>query len=317
MLDKTKGMPSGQRPKGPLMGRIAILIPLFNRFNFIEELLSSIERQTVKNIIVVVVDHGTKDFQLKREYGYEIIILKKSSKLWFTGAVNEGLNFILQCLTDVVYVMLMNDDIVIRDHDFLRKYLAEIDDYSILSCMALGPEGELLYASLKLNKLTCRYVDIYDGLLPHEIQETKTDCDVLPTRATLFSINALKIVGLFNHSKLPQYGSDYEWTARAKKKGYRLQMLHRTCIETDFDRMKKAPTRVYGNFKVKAFWQDLLNPYKVLGLPSIYNYASLVFSGPYKYYYIFNRVMRRIGSFLFFNYILRFVNYFTKIENRC
>ena len=294
------------------MGKIAILIPLFNRFNFIEKLLISIEQQSEKNIIVIIVDHGTKDFELEREYDYEIIVLKKSSQLWFTGAVNEGLNFIMQRLTDVDYVMLMNDDIVIGDHDFFQKYLAEIDDYSILSCMALGPEGELLYASLRLNKLTCRYVDIYDGFLPHEIQEAKTDCDVLPTRATLFPVCALKKIGLLNADKLPHYISDYEWTARAKKKGYRLQMLHNTSIQTDFDRVNKAPTRVYGKFKVKAFWQDFLNPYHVLGLPLIYNYASLVFPGPYKYYYISNRIMRRFGSFLLFNYILRFVNYFTK-----
>ena len=298
------------------MGKIAILIPLFNRFNFIGELLSSIERQTIKNIVVIIVDHGTKDFKLKKEYGYEIFLLKKSAKLWFTGAVNEGLNFILHRLTGVGYVMLMNDDIVIRDHEFLHKYLAEIDDYSILSCMALDPQRKLLYASIKLNRLTCRYVDIYKGFLPHEIQGTKTDCDVLPTRATLLPINALKKIGLFNDGKLPHYGSDYEWTARAKTKGYRLQMLHHTFIETDFDRVNKAPTRVYEYSKIKSFWQDLLNPYKVLGLPLIYNYASLVFSGPYKYYYLLNRILRRIGSFLFFNYILRFIEYFTKTKNK-
>jgi hypothetical protein len=54
--------------------------------------------------------------------------------------------------------------------------------------------------------------------------------DVLPGRGTLVPFGVFQKIGNFNARMLPHYGADYEFSARAKRAGYRLMVSHKARV---------------------------------------------------------------------------------------
>ncbi|WP_254565185.1 glycosyltransferase family 2 protein [Oscillatoria sp. HE19RPO] len=284
--------------------QLAIIIPLYNRFTHIYDLLQSLNFQKFTDFQVVVVDHGTEDFRVDyNNYKFNISIIKASSNLWFTGATNTGIRYVLNSEPQVNFIMIMNDDIHVKNENFLQTFVNESKDDAIISCMAINSETKkIVYAGLKLRRFQCFYDTSYKGLNLEQIED-KIYCDVLPTRATLVPIAVIKKIGFLNEEKLPQYGSDYEWTSRAKKQQIDLIMLTSTYIKTQISSNRVSGRNLYSaKNKFKCFLNDLFDRHQSGNVYDITNYSFLVFNWPYAFFFVSFGLLKKILGFVIVNY---------------
>uniref|UniRef100_A0A7C3ZKX0 Glycosyltransferase family 2 protein n=1 Tax=Planktothricoides sp. SpSt-374 TaxID=2282167 RepID=A0A7C3ZKX0_9CYAN len=284
--------------------KLAIIIPIYNRFTDIYNLLQCLNLQTFQEFKVVIVDHGTQDFLFEpNTYIFTISLIKASPGLWFTGATNTGIQYVLNHEKEVNFIMIMNDDIQVKDEKFLQTFVKASRDKAIISCMAINSANQkIIYAGLKLKKLQCFYHTNYKGWKPEEIHEDKIQCDVLPTRSTLVPISVIKKIGLLNEEKLPQYGSDYEWTSRAKKNNIELIMLTSTYIRTQISSNRVNGKNQYSKNKLKFFLKDLFDRHKSGNIYDLVHYSFLVFNWHYAFFFIFVGLLRKIFGFAIINY---------------
>lgn len=287
--------------------RIAIVVPVFNRFQFLPRLLKSLSRHDL-DVHFIIVDHGSKNLSLQNLGGEDFKnvgceILKRSPKLWFTGAANEGLRH-LQSQASFTHGLLINDDVIIEDPLWWDKMLARSTENHLVSCMAVSEDKRTHYSSLKLNRLKFNYTHVDQGRKMSEIPPAAWNCDVLPTRGLLFRPEQLAKIGLMAEKELPHYASDYEWTARAKALGFQLLMTSETYLVTE---MKESSKEVSGRRKYKgrdpkAFWSDLFNPHLQGNMITTSNYAKLVFQSPYRQAFVSFRFLKKTLGFVKTNY---------------
>ena len=88
-----------------MQARTTIIIPNYNGLKFMEPCFASLEKQTVKNYKILVVDNGSTDGSVEwlKEHKIPSIFLEENTG--FTGAVNVGIQ-----AADTPYVVLLNND---------------------------------------------------------------------------------------------------------------------------------------------------------------------------------------------------------------
>jgi len=117
---------------------ISIVIPSYNRTGHLQNLVDSIIRQSVKPLEVLIIDQNTYDLSEKIRNGgnIDIRILKQKSPN-VSLARNHGA---LKAKGD--YVLFLDDDIVLEDHDFIRKASEFIIEYPNIKCLCPYIEQE-------------------------------------------------------------------------------------------------------------------------------------------------------------------------------
>lgn len=252
---------------------------------------------------MIVIDHGTKPITLQPAPNIEI--LKCSSDLWFSGAVNVGLRMLQKKVQADGFVMLLNDDVRLEDQNWLKMMIEQAGEDRVIACSAVDYEDRVVYAGLNLKPAAFRYLRRHQGDDIKKLGLQSNESDVLPTRGIIFPLMALEKVGLLNEKRLPQYGSDFEWSARAKKNGYKLFIVTNPFLRTEMNAATSTASgrNIYRSPKIRNFLRDFLNPHRNGNLYLIRNYSSLVFPFPYSLLYFGYHTMRKIGGFVLTNYI--------------
>ena len=131
------------------------------------------------------------------------------------------------------------------------------------------------------------------------------ECDVLPTRGIIFPATLLGEIGFLDQKSLPHYGSDFEWTARAKRSGYKLYMRTDTFMISESNALDKRASgqRIYESDPLKYFQKDLFNRHKNGNIYDLFHYSRKVFKFPYNGLFFSYNASKRVGGFLYSNYI--------------
>ena len=98
-----------------------ILIPVYNRLHDTVRILECLSRQSFKDFKVVVIDDGSSDGTgrvLQAKYPW-VIKLEGDGNLWWTGAINKGVEYCLRTGKRADYVMTINNDVWF-DQEFLE-----------------------------------------------------------------------------------------------------------------------------------------------------------------------------------------------------
>ncbi len=104
------------------MQEVSVIIPNFNGIAFLDGVLSSLERQTLKNYEVILVDNGSSDGSCSfaaANYPW-VHIIELPDNFGFCRAVNEGIH-----AARAPYVLLLNNDTEAEEH-FLEEMVAAI-----------------------------------------------------------------------------------------------------------------------------------------------------------------------------------------------
>ena len=112
---------------------VSVVIPNFNGLAYLEGVLSSLERQSMKNFEVILVDNGSTDGScafVASQYSW-VHIIELSDNFGFSRAVNEGIR-----AARARYVLLLNNDTEVEP-DFLKEMVEGIQRHKkAFSCQA-------------------------------------------------------------------------------------------------------------------------------------------------------------------------------------
>jgi len=227
------------------MNKLSILVPIHNRrdvtLHFLEQ-LHSLQWGGV-GLNVVIVDDGSTDGSAVavRERFQDVTVLKGDGQLWWTGAINLGVRFLLERYTDAGdYVLIMNDDLEL-DPGFFAPLLGIANEnagalVSSITVHKSERRERILTAGFRR---AGRYDDVrtlHVGEDPDrdELEEI-IHCDMLTGASLLVPLQVFREIGLFDERNFPHNWGDLEFTLRAALKGYSCLVATRSKVYTEFN----------------------------------------------------------------------------------
>ena len=115
------------------MQEVSVVIPNFNGMAYLDGVLSSLERQTISNFEVILVDNGSTDGScafVAAEYPW-VHMIQLPENYGFSRAVNEGIH-----AARSPYVLLLNNDTE-AETDFIEEMVAALRRHrKAFSCQA-------------------------------------------------------------------------------------------------------------------------------------------------------------------------------------
>ena len=101
--------------------KIFVIVPVFNRKLYTEAFLRCMRQQTFKNFQIIVVDDGSTDgtSEMILQHFKEVELLCGNGNLWWTGAVNVGIQHALGQALDTDAFFVINNDLEV-DPDYLE-----------------------------------------------------------------------------------------------------------------------------------------------------------------------------------------------------
>jgi len=260
---------------------IYIVIPVHNRKHFTRKCLLSLKRQTFQGFKVIVVDDGSTDGTEKMitDEFPEVVLLKGDGNLWWAGATNRGVEYVLDRARDDDCVITLNDDTVVRP-DFIQTLVNSASKYpkSLIGSVSVSDEDEsvVFEASVCVNWLTAKYNNIgkgkqYDSILKSILKSDSffQQSDVVSGRGTIIPVEVFREVGLYDFKRLPHHGADYEFSRRANLKGYDLLINYKAIVvgHVEFTGLNSKVSRIR--------WRDLIKSFFSIRSPNSLKYRLI------------------------------------------
>lgn len=226
------------------MHKLFIIIPVHNRINLSRSCLSCLNEQTYNNFEVIIVDDGSTDgtYEMIKNDFPGVIILKGDGNLWWTGAINLGIEYIRKNSKDEDFILLLNNDTMMTGN-----YIANIistavrNKNSIIGSVVINQNDKktIIDGGCKINWISAKFNVLNKGKKYNDVilNNTLISVDALSGRGILMPLEIFNKIGSFNFNSLPHYGADYEFSIRAKKNGYKLFIDYNAIVFTE-DRHK-------------------------------------------------------------------------------
>jgi len=287
--------------------RIWIAIPVFNRINYTLKCLESLYNQSYRQFEIVVCDHGSTDntSRIISEKYPDVIVLNESSDLWWTGATNCCVRYILEhASSDKDLILTLNNDLEVGD-----DYLSTLLDVSLRNPQSIVTSsgydinsGKMIESGSILSWVTSKT----RKLKPVNNSQVN-ECNIAevthaPGRGTLVPIEVFREIGLYDERHLPHYGADYDFTLRARKNGYKVYISYcskvfshveatgMTAIRSKFgwSSFRKYLLNIKSPANIYARWWLAYNNCPRLLLPTFISFDLLFVIGSYFKYYLFS-----------------------------
>ncbi len=217
------------------MHKTAVLIPIFNGWQYTRECLQTLESQIydprLKNeYVVVVTDDGSTDGsadEIKAHFP-KVELQYGDGNLWWSGGINVGAKYAIESL-GCDYVLLWNND-VLSAHDYfveLDRIIETEPPGSVIGSKVYftdRPERVQAYGGY-FNPITgVKYSYGYDKEDTREYNEVK-HCEWLPGMGTLVHADVVTRLNYWDATNFPQYHGDSDFTYRAKKAGFEVKVV--------------------------------------------------------------------------------------------
>lgn len=233
--------------------KVFVVIPVFNRWSFTRRCLEALRRQTYRDMTIVVVDDKSTDGtaeHIRREFP-EVVLLEGTGDLWWTGATNMGLEYVLSCADSDDYVLLLNNDLTF-DHDLLETLVRvqQANPQSIITPIESSIEqpDRVLVGARRVNWWTGRQQKMHAGELRSQIpKEYVEPTDYVTGRGVLYPVECLRQIGLVDPRYL--HAGDSELGVRARKHGYQLLCTYDAAVYNDLTLDNKGINA--GNYRLR------------------------------------------------------------------
>lgn len=200
-----------------VVSNVYVLLPVHNRIEITRQCLAQLNRQTLPPAQIIVIDDGSSDGTgpMVRAEAPEAVLIHGDGSLWWAGALQKGLDLLVQqgvARHDVV--LILNDDTTFDDEFIERAVTAMFDseDSMLLAQAYSSRTGKLIEVGVRVDWQTFRFEPVSEV--------AQANC--LSTRGLFIRLGEALRIGGFRPKLLPHYLSDYEFTIRAHRKGLQI-----------------------------------------------------------------------------------------------
>ncbi len=226
--------------------KTAIIIPVYNRKEKTLGCLSQLNSEVVNpgwEQTIVLVDDGSTDGtcdMVCREFP-ETVILQGDGNLWWTGAINKGLEYAI--LEEFDAVLLLNDDLILANDFLVELYkVVEANPEALVSSLKLlerkkDSDCEIISAGFNLTGRLEQITNNRQGerYRPAMLEEEVIECDILTGASLYIPLKVVRSIGLPDFKKFPHNWGDLEYTWRANLHGFRCLVATRSHIYTEYN----------------------------------------------------------------------------------
>ena len=208
--------------------KIFIILPVYNRRIITEKFIKCLIKQTWENFQLILVDDGSNDGTADMVISYlpETIFITGKGSWWWGGALQQGINWLKTqgaSLND--FVLMINDDVMFSP-DFLSDGIALIRGH--LRTLVLA---QIIDEKTGMPVESGVTADLVKQTFSIAQNENSINC--FSTRGLMLRFCNILEIGNFHPRLLPHYGSDYEYTIRAHKKGFKFMTSPSFFLEMD------------------------------------------------------------------------------------
>jgi len=204
--------------------KIWICIPVFNRVNFTLKCLATLKAQTHQNFTMVICDHGSTDgtsARIKHDFP-DVVIINADSSLWWTGAINLCVDYVVQHAAADDTLLTLNNDTELSP-DYLAAFAALISKYphAVLTSVVHDiATGKLVSVGSRQNWLTAqaKAITFEQDHLPGD--DNVVEVTHASGRGTLFPVEVFRQLGFYDEVHLPHYAADYDFSFKAARAGF-------------------------------------------------------------------------------------------------
>lgn len=203
------------------------MLPVHNRLEITKKFITCLLAQTYQHFHLVLIDDGCTDGT--PEYIKDLVtpstILKGNGNLWWGGSLQKAYKHLLKIKirqNDLVWIC--NDDATF-DEEYLQKV---VDDPKLSGISLVVSPGKCIETDFTEYGFKINWPDLVVEKL-----ETGETPDAITTRGLYMYYSAFRKIGGFPHYVLPHYLSDLEYTIRAQRKGFELEISDNTLIYVD------------------------------------------------------------------------------------
>jgi GT2 family glycosyltransferase len=257
---------------------VSVIIAAHNRWPETKQCLDAVLQSDYPRFEVVFVDSGSTDETPLEIKAYPVTHLRVGSEVWWSEAVNIGINHVLQ--TDSEFVLLLDSDCVVESDTIagLVKAASRLPGVVIAPLTLDHASKRVRWAGKRIHWWFPLYE--YFSKNPSQYIESWNGISVLPTdvvygKGTMIRKQALLTIGLLRHELFPQYDADADWSIRARASGFRLAILPEIRIQEIHE--DRLPVR---------FWSlaSYVSQRSVVQLKTVYRFFK--YCSPYKRSYV-------------------------------
>lgn len=245
----------------------SLLVLAWNRWDLTSRALDSLLASALDDSEVIVVDNGSTDATVYalEDYADRVRIVRLPENLGFVRGNNAGIAAAAPG-TDLV---LLNNDLVFTQHDWLRRLRACAQahaDTGIVGCRLVDAQGRLLHAGTRVLPDDGIGVQTPSGRIERDVGQY-TDADRL-VEGVVFAVVYLKravvdAVGPL-HADYVTYAEDSDYCLRARAAGWRTRLCGGVTLRHDQhgstarDDAQRAQWLAQGRATFQRHWADTL-----------------------------------------------------------
>ena len=201
-----------------MMPKVYILLPVHNRRAITELFIDCLVKQSYSNYHLILIDDGSTDgtAEMVQARIGKLTILKGKGDWWWAGSLQQGLDWLKKNPPIPSDVILMTNDDVTFKPEFLGGavgYLKDFPQSLLLARFYDAEKGQVVETGVS--------ADFRRMSFAHAESPEAINC--LSTRGLFMRWDVCMEIGGFYPLILPHYGSDYEFTIRAGRKGFALR----------------------------------------------------------------------------------------------
>lgn len=215
---------------------IYVCIPVYNRISLTLACINSLNKQTFKDIRIIICDDGSQDntSEIIRSKYEKVILLRGDGNLWWSGSMNKCAEYALCEAQADDFIYTLNNDTELYPKTLEKVYKTSIKyKKSIIGTCNVFFDNEnkiepsaFYYKHGRLTRINKWGADI-------NIYRNKIiPVSALSGKGVLIPVGVFKNIGLYNAKLLPHYHADTEFTFRAYRAGYSVLLDYGACLKS-------------------------------------------------------------------------------------